>query len=677
MISPIGNARLNVCIFLLLVAVGKVGSDTSSDSDTCGRQHRIAQDTSFLLSSGWRILAMQGGFALLEASSVNRKSTANIMMKNLVDLSLGAISWFLFGWGLSFGPEAQDEGLDSFVGSGQFALADADDWALWFFQFSFAATSATIISGAVAGRMKFLSYAVCSFCMTSFFYPPVVHWAWTESGWLANQGFKDFGGSGVVHLLGGAAAFTATLYVGPRDGRFRAEKFYKGFLKVKVHLYEIQSDPDQSPEDDEDVELYEGEECRNSFDVAVLYGEDVKVLRLGADRLFGKEELVPKVALRAHHQVVPLLAGQQTQKQTGNKLSRVSKQRQVDTKPGTVAFALRESLHMQSNLSFEVLSYDQQPSGRPKVRVFSSSSSLAGLRDGLNQQGTLLLKNLEQDRMMMLEYKATLIDVPPSSFMTGNTVNKVFGTMVLWVGWYSFNCGAALGLSEDRDLYVSLIAVNTTLAAAGGCVGGAIVSSVLYKGKIEIDPLCNGCLGGLVGVTAGCNMYRPGDALMIGLLSSPLVLVSDNFIINHWQLDDPVSAIAVHAVGGLWGCIAVGLFGRVHECADFAESGLFYGGGFSLLGAQLIGVLSILVWIIFWMSLLMVGMKKTIGVRVSLHEEELGLDLVEHNIRGMYAEAFENATAERPHTLKHLMTRAESEEWITQNPVFMPPLMTL
>ncbi|KAK3235170.1 hypothetical protein CYMTET_54613 [Cymbomonas tetramitiformis] len=655
-------------------------TDASSDSDTCGRQHRIQSDNSFLLSSGWRVLAMQGGFALLEASSVNRKSAANIMMKNLVDLSLGAIAWFLFGWGLSFGPEAQSEELDYFVGSGQFALADADDWALWFFQFSFAATSATIISGSVAGRMKFFSYVVCSFFITAFIYPPVVHWAWSESGWLAKKGFKDFAGSGVVHLLGGTAAFVAAYHVGPRDGRFLEEKFYKGLLKVKLQLYEIHPEPVQSPTthrapDGENVELCEEEECLKSYDVAVFFGKDVKVLHLGAERLFEKEEIVPTFALRAHHQVVPLLTRQQTQKRTGNKITRVSRQQQVETQPANIFFALRESLNMNSNLSFEVISYDQQPDA--VVRTMSSSSSLAGLRDGLNQQGTVLIRKSELERSLFLEYKATIIDIPPSSFMMGNTVNKVFGTMVLWVGWYSFNCGSALGLSEDRDLYVSLIAVNTTLAAAGGCVGGAIVSTLMNKGKVEINPLCHGCLGGLVGVTAGCNMYRPVDALMIGLLASPAVLLSDYYITNSWQLDDPVSAVAVHAVAGCWGCIAVGLFGRVNECSDFAESGLFYGGGFSLLGAQLIGVLSILAWITFWMSLIMVGMKKTIGLRVSAHEEELGLDLIEHNLRGMYAEAFENASAQRPRTLKHLMTQAESEEWLTQNPVFLPNIMSL
>merc|ERR1711936_329124 len=175
-------------------------------------------DKFFLIVMAIVIFFMQCGFAFLEAGSVRSKNTVNILIKNMLDAFIGGVSYWAIGWGLAYG-----DGGNPFCGGSQYFNYQLpyDQYPKWFFQFVFAATAATIVSGAIAERCQFFAYFAYSIILTGWVYPPVSHWAWDGSGWLAQLGFyKDFAGSGVVHLLGATCAIVGCYFIGPRRGRF-------------------------------------------------------------------------------------------------------------------------------------------------------------------------------------------------------------------------------------------------------------------------------------------------------------------------------------------------------------------------------------------------------------------------------------------------------------------------
>lgn len=166
------------------------------------------------------IFLMQAGFALVENGSVRQKNSSNILIKNLFDACFGSIAFWLIGFGVAFGNTSEKSfmGTDpKFYASSDFEGIEDDAYLTFIFQFSFAATSATIVSGALAERTNLASYMGFSFLMTSLIYPVVVSWTW-GGGWLGQKGFVDFAGSGIVHLVGGVASFFSATIVGPRYG---------------------------------------------------------------------------------------------------------------------------------------------------------------------------------------------------------------------------------------------------------------------------------------------------------------------------------------------------------------------------------------------------------------------------------------------------------------------------
>ena len=195
-------------------------------------------DANFLLSSAYLVFFMQAGFAMLCAGSVRSKNTKNILIKNVLDACVGALAWFYLGYGFAFGKPSDGTGMNSFIGSGNFAMKGVStqkDIAMYLFQWSFSAAATTIVSGSVAERTKFEAYLGYSFFLCAFVYPVVVHWGWSEEGWLgpwrsatgdgggsllAGSGMLDFAGSGIVHMTGGVAGLVGAAIVGPRTGRF-------------------------------------------------------------------------------------------------------------------------------------------------------------------------------------------------------------------------------------------------------------------------------------------------------------------------------------------------------------------------------------------------------------------------------------------------------------------------
>ena len=182
-----------------------------------------AIDNFFLFIAAVLVLFMQAGFAMLEAGLNSSKNTVNILFKNIMDLSAGALLYYIIGYGLMY--PGDGNGWIAFGGMGVSAVGDSPGAGVlfpqvdWLFQVAFAATAATIVSGAVAGRMKFSAYLIYSVILTGFIYPISGYWKW-GGGWLDQLGFYDFAGSLVVHAVGGFAGLAGAMVLGPRIGRF-------------------------------------------------------------------------------------------------------------------------------------------------------------------------------------------------------------------------------------------------------------------------------------------------------------------------------------------------------------------------------------------------------------------------------------------------------------------------
>ncbi|MCU4163298.1 ammonium transporter [Carboxylicivirga caseinilyticus] len=202
-----------------------------------------------------------------------------------------------------------------------------------------------------------------------------------------------------------------------------------------------------------------------------------------------------------------------------------------------------------------------------------------------------------------------------------NMVLGALGVFILWLGWFGFNPGSQLAISGDNAYAVALIVITTNLAAAAGAAATMFVTWFRY-GKPDLSMTLNGALAGLVGITAGCDAVSPEGAIAIGVIAGIIVVFSIEFIDKVLKIDDPVGAVSVHGVTGAVGTLLVGFFAT--------DGGVFYGGGFSLLGVQALGVLSIGAWAFGLGLILFTVLKYTMGLRVSEQEEREGLDIHEH-----------------------------------------------
>ncbi len=199
--------------------------------------------------------------------------------------------------------------------------------------------------------------------------------------------------------------------------------------------------------------------------------------------------------------------------------------------------------------------------------------------------------------------------------ITGHSMPlAAIGVFLLWFGWFGFNGGSVL--SGDPEL-VSLVFVTTSLAAAAGAVGAFIVSYAMFK-TYDLPMVLNGILGGLVGITAGADLMSPANAFWIGLIAGAIIPLSVTFF-DKMKLDDPVGATSVHLACGIWGTLAVGLFG------DKAGSGQVV--------EQLIGIAAIGVFTFLFAFIVFFILKATVGIRVDEEEEARGLDIGEHSLQ--------------------------------------------
>ncbi len=205
------------------------------------------------------------------------------------------------------------------------------------------------------------------------------------------------------------------------------------------------------------------------------------------------------------------------------------------------------------------------------------------------------------------------------------------GCFILWFGWYGFNGAAATTTGQLGSIFVT-----TTIAPAVATVVCMIFTWLKY-GKPDVSMCLNAALAGLVGITAGCDVMDAFGSTMVGIVSGLIVCFGVWFLDYVLKVDDPVGAVAVHMCNGMWGTIAVGLF-ATDTAPENALKGLCYGGGFTLLGKQLVGVLTVGAWAAVCMVIVFLAIKHTIGLRASEQEEIIGLDVTEHGLVSSYAD---------------------------------------
>lgn len=404
----------------------------------------VEQSNSFTIAIWFLIGAalvffMQCGFAMVETGFTRAKNAGNIIMKNLMDFCIGTVMFILLGFGLMMS-ENYFMGIIGIPSLEIFTDFNHFPWSLFVFNLVFCATAATIVSGAMAERTKFVTYCLYSGLISLIVYPIEAGWVWNEQGWLAQMGFIDFAGSCAIHMVGGISALIGAAMLGPRIGK---------------------------------------------------YSKD------------GKARAIP-----------------------------------------------------------------------------GHSLTLGAL-----------------------------------------------GVFILWFGWYGFNGAAA----TEIDQLAQIFATTTVAPALATCT--TMLFTWIKNGKPDVSMSLNGSLAGLVGITAGCSNVDIIGAAVIGIVAGILVVVAVEFIDIKLKIDDPVGAVAVHGVNGVWGTLAVGLFSKNTD-----SLGLFYGGGFTQLGIQALGVLGVGSFTAIVMTIIFFVLNHTVGLRASREEEMRGLDITEHGLANSYAD---------------------------------------
>ncbi len=244
-----------------------------------------------------------------------------------------------------------------------------------------------------------------------------------------------------------------------------------------------------------------------------------------------------------------------------------------------------------------------------------------------------------------------------------NLTIGALGVFILWLGWYGFNGAAATSVEQLGSIFLT-----TTVAPAVATVACMIFTWIKY-GKPDVSMCLNASLAGLVGITAGCDVVDCTGAIIIGLVAGLLVVFGVWFLDYVLHIDDPVGAVAVHMFNGIWGTLAVGLF-ATDSVPGNDLVGLFYGGGFSLLGKQLTGFVSVAAWTAVTMTIVFFLIKKIVGLRATRQEEIIGLDTTEHGLVSSYADFAPAVSAISAYTSDD----AQSVEKITPPPTPAVPV---
>ncbi|MBC8545782.1 ammonium transporter [Clostridiaceae bacterium NSJ-31] len=221
-------------------------------------------------------------------------------------------------------------------------------------------------------------------------------------------------------------------------------------------------------------------------------------------------------------------------------------------------------------------------------------------------------------------------DGKPNAILGHNLTIGALGVFILWFCWFGFNGGSTVSATGDSVLSsMGEIFCTTNMAAAVAAITVMCITWLRYK-KPDVSMTLNGALGGLVAITAGCDMVSIGGSAIIGVIAGFIIVFGIEFVDQKLKIDDPVGAVGVHFLCGASGTILTGLFAR--------DGGVFYGGGFRFLGVQTLGVVAVCAWVAVMITIVFQVIKHTIGLRVSAEEEIAGLDIKEHGLASSYAD---------------------------------------
>lgn len=224
-------------------------------------------------------------------------------------------------------------------------------------------------------------------------------------------------------------------------------------------------------------------------------------------------------------------------------------------------------------------------------------------------------------------------DGKPRAILGHNLSLAAMGIFILWFCWFGFNGCSTVGMETDAQMEsAGLIFFNTNISAAVACCAALIFTWIRYK-KPDVSMTYNAALAGLVGITAGCDAVNPLGAAVMGLIFGIVIVLAIEFFDKKAKVDDPVGAVSVHCVCGALGTLLVGLFADGSTTAK----GLFYGGGFELLGVQALGVISVAAYVTVAITIVFQLIKRTIGLRADAADEIMGLDIAEHGLLTAYA----------------------------------------
>ena len=411
---------------------------------------KLAVDTMWVLIMGLLVFFMNSGFAMLETGFCRAKNAVNMLSQNLIVFFISTLAFVTIGFALMF------SGPNKFIGTSGFFLAGSQEIytaikninlpleAIFFFQVVFAGTASTIISGALAERIKFVAFLIFTFFMAALIYPVSGHWI-LGKGFLYQMGVRDFAGGLMIHTLGGIAALSGVIVLGPRVGKYNKD--------------------------------------------------------LSANPILGHS--MPMITL---------------------------------------------------------------------------------------------------------------------------------GGFILWLGWFGFNLGCTLGFLPKLSSHIALC---TNACGITGGLGALFTSWFLLK-KPDLSMVVNGLLSGLVASTSSCAYVSLLSAHIIGFIAGSLVVISILSMDRIFHIDDPVGAISVHGISGIWGALALGLFSAkeqiIYSNISYPKAGLFFGGGTEQLILQIVGIICVVLWSFGVSFLIWNILKHTIGIRISQKAEVDGLDIAEHGM---------------------------------------------
>ena len=511
----------------------------------------------------------QSGFAMLEAGSVREGAISNIIFKNFIDAAIAGLLFWIFGYGLAYGDGKSTTDEEAFLGVGNVALSTMGQdrvfasYESWFFQFTFAATAATIVSGCIAERAKLFGYVIISSILTVWTYPIVVHWVWDTEGWIS-----AFNPEAVDKF--GCVRFPRIATRAVRHFCQFATRQRKVATAVDTTQSTSRSPPSPTPHP---------ASAPRSYGMIDFAGSGVVHMVGGIAGLIG----------------AVIIGGRKVFRDDGSSY----------------------------NPMFEKEDGTKLPFLGIKARAIGAYLPIKEQAEKLQPSSRLFI---------------------------------ALGTGILWFGWYGFNCGSALGVSEVS----ARVAVTTTLAACGGVLSG-FAAGFVKDLTWEVNNGMNGALAGLVSITASCSVVEPWAAFWIGAIGGVVYVVASH-LVYVCGIDDPVGGASVHGFAGMWGVLSVAIFG---DDETIAASGYSLPDGYEgfdktaehfgkRLGGQVLGIVVIAAWTTFNAVLIFAPLRLLdlamnaiwkpdgsgptacvcighgVGLRVHPKTEQIGIDIAEH-----------------------------------------------